>query len=88
MANRDPDEFFNAETFDITAMRSSEQLTFGSGIHRCLGAALARAELQEALIVLAEHLKSVFMNGPVRWKPARFGIWGPASLPVGFRVAK
>ncbi len=87
-ANRDPDEFFDSEAFDITATRSSEQLTFGSGIHRCLGAALARAELQEALIVVAEHLKSVFLDGPIRWKPARFGIWGPASLPLGFEVAE
>ena len=87
-ANRDPDEFFDVETFDITAVRSSEQLTFGSGIHRCLGAALARAELQEALIVLAENLKTVFLDGPIRWKPTRFGIWGPASLPIGFEVAK
>jgi cytochrome P450 len=87
VANRDPHEFSDAETFDITGTRSSEQLTFGSGIHRCLGAALARAELQEALIVLAEHLSSVFPTGPIRWKPARFGIWGPASLPIGFEVA-
>ena len=76
-ANRDPDEFVKAEAFDVTTTRTSEQLTFGSGIHRCLGAALARAELQEALIVLAEHLKSVSLDGPIRWKPASFGISGP-----------
>ena len=81
-ANRDSDVFEDPGTFDITAVRATQQMTFGSGIHRCLGAALARAELQEALSVLAERVASVRSDGPVTWKPATFGIWGPASLPL------
>ncbi len=81
-ANRDPEAFPGPQTFDLAAVRSAEHLTFGSGIHRCLGAALARAELQEALVVLARHLGTVELDGPVRWKPPTFGIWGPASLPL------
>jgi cytochrome P450 len=83
-ANRDTTVFADADRFDITAERSAEHLTFGSGIHRCLGAALARAELQEALTVLARRLAKVVPDGPVTWKPPSFGIWGPASLPVTF----
>ena len=86
-ANRDVTEFAGPDDFDITAERSTEQLTFGSGIHRCLGAALARAELQEALVVLAERLGKVVLDGPIEWKPPSFGIWGPASLPLAYTVA-
>jgi len=87
-ANRDSAEFADPGSFDITAERSAEQLTFGSGIHRCLGAALARAELQEAFSVLAEHLATVALDGPVLWKPPTFGIWGPASLPLAFETRR
>ena len=59
-------------------------MTFGSGIHFCLGAALARAELQEALPLLARRLPGLELGGPVEWKPATFGIWGPAKLPLRF----
>ena len=83
-ANRDRDLFSEPDRFDITAERSSEQLTFGSGIHRCLGAALARAELQEAITVLASSLATVAPNGLATWKPPTFGIWGPATLPIAF----
>jgi cytochrome P450 len=86
-ANRDLGVFETPERFDITAERGAEQLTFGSGIHRCLGAALARAELQEALTVLAESLRTVTLAGPPTWKPPRFGIWGPASLPIDFTLS-
>ena len=47
--NRDPEPFPDPETFDITRESTVPHLTFGSGIHYCLGAHLARGELQEAL---------------------------------------
>lgn len=84
-ANRDAGRFAQPERLDITAERSSGHLTFGSGIHHCLGAALARAELQEALAVLAPAMAELAADGPVVWKPPTFGIWGPAELPVRFR---
>ena len=49
-ANTEPDTF-GAAPFDITTQRTA-QLTFGGGIHYCLGAWLARAEMREALPIL------------------------------------
>jgi cytochrome P450 len=84
-ANRDASTFSEPLEFDITREPSNKpQLTFGSGIHFCLGAALARAEQQEALTIMAERLPNLRLDGEVVWKPATFGIWGPDSLPVAF----
>ncbi len=86
-ANRDPDTYQEPETFDITRERGTQQMTFGSGIHHCMGAALARAELQEALTLLARRTPGLATDGPVEWKPTTFGIWGPARLPLRFTPA-
>ena len=86
-ANRDAAAYDEPDTFDITAERSTQQMTFGSGIHHCMGAALARAELQEAFVLLSRRLPGLAVDGPVEWKPPTFGIWGPARLPLRFDAA-
>lgn len=84
-ANRDATVFAEPEQFDITTPASSQpQLTFGSGIHYCLGAALARAELQEALPLLALRMPKLAVDGQITWKPEGVGIFGPARMPVTF----
>jgi cytochrome P450 len=84
-ANGDPAVWPDGDRFDITAEASTQpQLTFGSGIHYCLGAWLARAELQEALPVLARRLPEVRVDGAITWKPLGSGIWGPERLPLAF----
>lgn len=83
-ANRSPGVFSQPDRFDITAERDVGQLGFGSGIHHCLGAALARAELQEALVVLPQLMTNLRLDAPIEWKPPNFGIWGPARLPLRF----
>lgn len=84
-ANRDPSVFDDAATFDITTEPSAKpQLTFGSGIHYCLGAALARAEQQEALAILAQRMPNLRLAGEPTWKPGTVGIFGPEHLPVSF----
>ena len=80
--NRDPQVFSDPEDFDVTRETTVPHLTFGSGIHYCLGAHLARAELREALALLATRFPDLALAGPVEWKPETFGIWGPARLPV------
>jgi cytochrome P450 len=86
-ANRDPATYEEPEAFDIARERGVQQMTFGSGIHHCMGAALARAELQEALTLLSRRMPELATDGPVEWKPTTFGIWGPARLPLRFTPA-
>ncbi|MGZ4740032.1 MAG: cytochrome P450, partial [Ilumatobacteraceae bacterium] len=84
-ANRDEAIFSGPEAFDITSPAPNQpQLTFGAGIHYCLGAALARAELQEALPLLARRMPTLAVDGQIIWKPEGVGIFGPAHMPVTF----
>src|SRR5260370_1046433 len=53
-ANRDPAMFANADNFDINRW-PNQHVAFGSGIHHCLGATLARVEGQEVFKALAER---------------------------------
>jgi cytochrome P450 len=87
-ANHDPDLWSQPGSFDITrSLSGAPQMTFGSGIHFCLGASLARAELQEALPILARRMPDLCLDGPIEWKPPTVGIWGPQHLPLSFRPA-
>jgi cytochrome P450 len=82
--NFDPEVWVDPRTFDITKPATVAQLTFGSGIHHCLGASLARAELQEALPILARRMPDLRTDGEIEWKPPTVGIWGPAVLSIRF----
>ena len=75
-----------AESFDITAERQGRPLTFGAGIHYCLGANLARAELQEALAFLAPRMQGLELDGEPELDSIN-GIYGLLSLPVRFSPA-
>ena len=83
--NYDASVFPTPETFDITREPVGQpHLSLGAGIHYCLGASLARAELQEAFTVLSQRMLNLELDGPVVYKPSGVGIFGPASLPVKF----
>jgi cytochrome P450 len=82
-ANRDPAVFNDPDRLDITRNRPATMLTFGGGIHYCLGAHLARAELAEALTVITRRMPNPRCSGPAPWKPL-MGITGPTTLPIEF----
>jgi cytochrome P450 len=86
-ANFDEGAWQEPATFDIRQERATPQMTFGSGVHFCLGASLARAELQEALPLLAQRMPNIAVDGAIEWKPATVGIWGPARLPLRFEAS-
>jgi cytochrome P450 len=75
-----------ADAFDITADRGrARPLTFGAGVHYCLGANLARVELQEGLSFLAEHAHDLRLDGEPVFEGVS-GIYGLAELPIAFTV--
>jgi cytochrome P450 len=86
--NRDlGEEVADAERFDITAERGKARaLTFGAGVHYCLGANLARLELQEGLVFLSEHMSELELDGEPVFGTVS-GIYGLEELPVRFAPA-
>jgi cytochrome P450 len=82
-ANRDPTVYDDPDRVDITREGAPAILTFGGGVHYCLGANLARREIAEALNVLTGRLRNPRIAGPVPWKPI-VSLSGPKSLPIEF----
>jgi cytochrome P450 len=75
------------DVFDIEADRGdAKPLTFGAGIHYCLGANLAKAELQEALTFLAPRMRDLALDGEPELGSIN-GIYGVDALPIRFRAA-
>jgi cytochrome P450 len=77
-ANRQGED---GESFDITASRDTRLLTFGAGTHYCLGANLARAELEEALAFLAPRTPGLALDRPPQLGGVE-GIYGIDKLPI------
>ena len=75
-----------ADRFDITADRGrARPLTFGAGVHYCVGANLARVELQEGLVFLSQRLRELKLDGEPQYGTVT-GIYGLDSLPVRFKL--
>lgn len=78
-ANR---EGSDGDLFEIAAQRPRARLlTFGAGIHYCMGANLARAEVQEALQFLAERFEALELTDEPRYGTPS-GIYGIESMPL------
>jgi cytochrome P450 len=82
-ANRDPAVYDDPDRLDITRESPPAMLTFGGGVHYCLGTHLARLELIEALTVITRRMPNAHRTGPALWKPLS-GITGPTTLPIEF----
>jgi cytochrome P450 len=84
-ADHDAAAFPSPDEVAPAANAAVPHFAFGHGAHFCLGAALARAELQDALSALAERLECPRVEAGAAWKPP-LGINGPDVLPISFRI--
>lgn len=82
-ANRDASVFPKPDVFAVDENRAGAQLAFGQGAHHCLGAALARAELQESLVALTQRMQCPTLEAGAEFLPP-IGINGPTKLPIAF----
>ena len=82
-ANRDAAVFERPDEFDIHRPRK-RHMSFGLGVHFCLGAPMARLEAEIALRVLSERMPDLrLLNSGQRIAP--FFLWGRNKLPVACR---
>jgi cytochrome P450 len=82
-ANRDPDHFADPDVC-ILDRAPNDHLTFGRGIHRCIGMDLARLELRVALEEVLRRTSWIELSGtPIRTTFIRLGV---AHLPIAIRV--
>lgn len=82
-ANRDRRKFDDPHRFDIQRAPNAH-LSFGKGLHSCIGAPLVRLEMEAALVELLEFPRDITLAGPaVEWE-ARLGHRWVAGLPLSF----
>lgn len=85
-ANRDESVFAAADTFDITRSPNHHVAFGGGGPHFCLGANLARVEIEALCTEMLTRLDDLALAGPVEYLASTF-ISGPRTMPVTFRPA-
>lgn len=79
-ANRDPERYSRPDDFDIDRADGGH-LSFGHGIHYCMGAHLARLEVTVALNQIFDVARRIELAGPVRWTTTP-SLSGPVHVPV------
>jgi cytochrome P450 len=81
--NHDESVFEDAEKFIIDRPnRKGATLSFGAGIHYCLGAALARAQMQECMKVVAKRIGDYSIVGEAQFRESYESVWGPRSINI------
>jgi cytochrome P450 len=78
--NRDPDRFPNPDRFDLSRT-NVRPLSFGGGVHYCLGAGLARVELEVVFRALLARFQRFELSSPPRYRD-RITLRGLESLQV------
>jgi len=82
-ANRDPARFADPDRLDLSR-DAVGHLTFGHGIHQCLGQQLARVEMRVAFPALFRRFPRLRLAGEVELRPGHQNIYGVRKLPVSW----
>ncbi|MGJ9422245.1 cytochrome P450 [Aeromicrobium sp. CF3.5] len=80
-ANRDPEVFTDPERFDVTRENAADHVSFSSGRHYCLGAALARMEGEVGLRTIFDRFPDLRLEAGATRRPTRI-LRGYATLPA------
>jgi len=83
--NRDPERWEEPDRFDITRDPRNWSLSFSMGEHFCLGQALARAEIQEAMQIFVTECEEIELSEEPRWMP-HVMVNRLESLPLQYRA--
>jgi len=86
ISGRDAEAFEDAESFDPERADVKKHITFGLGVHICLGQFIARAQIAEGFHQIAKRLMNPRSTGPSSWRPF-YGVWGLKGLPIAFDQA-
>jgi cytochrome P450 len=84
-ANRDDEVFVDPMSFDIRRPDADKLLSFGLGMHYCLGAQVARREVRTMLGKILERTSSIELAGEPEWSAAHF-VSGVKHLPVRYTL--
>lgn len=84
-ANRDPEVFTDPERLDL-GREENPHIAFGHGVHHCLGANLARMELQVAFAAILDRIPTIRLAVPPDEVPWKVGLLarGPVALPIAW----
>jgi cytochrome P450 len=83
-AGRDPEFFADPDQLNLHRPEPTFDIGFGYGAHYCLGFAVAKAEMEEALTLLTRRLTNVTIDGPIEISPSGV-IAGPEVIPLRYR---
>lgn len=84
-ANRDAAVFTDPMRFDVTRVDADRLISFGLGVHYCLGSQFARREVRTMLPKLLERVERIELAGEPQWAAAAF-VGGVKHLPVTYSL--
>jgi cytochrome P450 len=85
-ANRDEAVFADSMSFDIFRTDADRLLSFGLGVHYCLGSQVARRETRTLVQKVLERVKTIELDGEPQWSAAHF-VSGVKHLPITYALA-
>jgi cytochrome P450 len=84
-ANRDDAVFADSMTFDIRRPDADKLLSFGLGVHYCLGSQVARREVRTLLTKVLDRVATIEFDGEPQWSGAHF-VSGVKHLPISYSL--